>query len=144
MGTTTIYTRHNDLKFPLDKMTKKELKELSQLSPYKEKNRFKGWEAPLELHNGNIHVLVWWRGRLMRLEEAPEKLAEKYYSRFKGKKLNEYEWTLLKRFVQREINSLDKEFKKHIRKKNKTYTHNKKHRKKTKRNTIHPTLEMAD
>lgn len=38
MGTTTIYTRFNDLKFPLNKMTKKELKELSELSPYREKN----------------------------------------------------------------------------------------------------------
>lgn len=120
MGTTTIYTRHNDLKFPLDKMTKKELKELSELSPYKERNWFKGWATPLELHNGNVYLLVWWNGKLMKLEEAPEKLTEKYYSRFRSKQLNEYEWTVLKRFMQVEIRHLDKEFKKHIRKKNKT------------------------
>ncbi len=118
MGTTTIYTRHADLKFPLDKMTKKELKELSELSSCQEKNWLRGWATPLELHNGNVYVLVWWQGKLMKPEKAPENLGKKYCDKYKGEELNEYEWTALKRFMQREIGAPDKEFKKRIRKKN--------------------------
>ena len=117
MGTSTIYKRMNDLRTPLDKWTKKELKQLDQLSPWKEENYFKGWSAPLELHNGNIHVLVWWYGRLFRLEDAPAKLTEKYYSRFMGKRLNKYEWTVLRKYIISEANELDKVFKRVVKKK---------------------------
>ncbi len=117
MGTTTFYLKHNDFGKSLGRMAKKELNKLDQLSPYKEEKRFLGWNTPLELHNGNVNVLVWWEGRLMRLEEAPKELDKKCYDRYKGKTRNEYEWTLLKRFLHYKVNALDKEFKKHIKKK---------------------------
>lgn len=80
-------------------MTKKELKHLGNLSPYGEEPYYMGWDVPFELHNGNVYVLVFWKGRLMRLEDAPDKLNKKYYSAYKGKTLKEYEWTLLKRMM---------------------------------------------
>jgi len=76
-----------------------------------------GWYVPFELHNGNIYALIFWRGRLMKLEEAPKALNKKYYNRYRGKTLKEYEWTLLKKYLQNQITCLDKEFKKGIRKK---------------------------
>lgn len=119
MGTTTIYTRLNDMYCPLDKMSKKELRELNKRSPYSKDNWLNGWSVPYELHNGNVYLLVSWKGMLMKLEEAPEKLNKKYYNKYTGKTLNEYEWTVLKRFMQAEIIRLDKEFKKQARKKTK-------------------------
>ncbi len=53
----------------------------------------------------------------MKLEEAPKALNKKYYNRYRGKTLKEYEWTLLKKYLQNQITCLDKEFKKGIRKK---------------------------
>ncbi len=118
MGTTSFFLRLNDLKKPLDKMTKKELAELDSLSPYGDKSSRDGWHVPFELHNGNVYVLVFWKGRLMRLEDAPKILNKKYYSRRHGKEVNEYEWTVLKRYILAEVESLDKEFKKSLRKRN--------------------------
>lgn len=117
MGTTTFYLRHNDLGARLSGMKKKELKILDKLSPYKKEHYAFGWRVPLELHNGNVYFLVFWKGRLMRLEEASKILNNKYYNKYTGKTLNIYEWTLLKKLALNEINSLDKEFKKLIRKK---------------------------
>ena len=116
MGTTTFYLRHNDLKTPLDMMSQKEIGILSRLSPYSKDNNYMGWRVPFELHNGNVYILVFWKGRLMKLEEAPEILKNKYYSRYSGKTLREYEWTLLRRLISREIVRLDKEFKRRLRK----------------------------
>ena len=119
MGTTTIYLRHNDIGRKLSGLTKEELNFIDELSPYKEDSA-SGWYAPLELHNGNIYPLIFWKGRLMRLEKAPSNLKRKCYNRFTGKYINKYEWTALKDFLIAEINSLDKDFKKSLRNRNKT------------------------
>jgi hypothetical protein len=119
MGTTTFFLRNNDLGKPLNKMGKKELEKLNNLSPYDDKSYCGGWQAPLELHNGNVYALVFWKGRLMKIEDAPKVLNKKYYSKHLGKEVNEYEWTVLKRYILAEIQRLDKEFKKSLRK-NKT------------------------
>ena len=74
---------------------------------------------PLELHNGNVYALVFWKGKLMKIEEAPKILNKKYYSKHRRKEVNEYEWTVLKKYLLAEIQRLDKEFKKSQRK-NKT------------------------
>lgn len=117
MGTTTFYLRRNDYGAKLSKLKKKELKILDELSPYKESNHAFGWDVPFELHNGNVYILILWQGKLMKLEEAPKILNKKYYSRYKGKTLREYEWTLLKNLVLREVSYLDKNFKKELRRK---------------------------
>src|SRR3989339_1031617 len=119
MGTTTFFLRHNDLGKPLSKMDKKELEKLDSLSPYGETQHHAGWSVPFELHNGNTYALVFWKGRLMKIEDAPKVLSKKYYSKYRGKEVNEYEWTVLKKYMLAEIQRLDKEFKKSLRK-NKT------------------------
>ena len=119
MGTTTFYLRHNDIGRKLSSMTKGELDRLDNLSPYKSENHAFGWSAPLELHNGNIYPLIFWRGKIIRLDEAPYQLNEKYYSRLMGKNMREYEWTMLRKFLLNELNKLDKDFKKSLRKKQK-------------------------
>ena len=119
MGTTTIFLRHNDLHIPLSSMKKKELKKIDKLSSYSSENNYNGWRTPMELHNGNVHTLVWWKGRLMRLEDAPKALCNKYYDKYKGKTLPLYEWTLLKGIALKEIKGLDKEFRKIVRRKDK-------------------------
>ena len=116
MGTTTFFLRHNDLGKPLNKMGKKELEKLNNLSPYVETPYYSGWQAPLELHNGNVYALVFWKGRLMKIEDAPKVLNKKYYSKYRGKEVNEYEWTVLRKYMLAEIQRLDKEFKKSLRK----------------------------
>jgi len=119
MGTSTFYLRYNDFGRRLSSLTKKELKIFDEFSPYKKENSGFGWRVPLELHNGNINILVWWRGKLMRLEDAPEQLDNKYYNKYTGKTLREYEWTILKKMILREVEYLDKSFKKEISKKSK-------------------------
>ena len=114
MGTTTFFLRHNDLGKPLSKMGKKELEKLDRLSPYGETQHHAGWSVPFKLHNGN--ALVFWKGRLMKIEDAPKVLSKKYYSKYRGKEVNEYEWTVLKKYMLAEIQRLDKEFKKSLRK----------------------------
>ncbi len=116
MGTTTFFLRHNDLRNPFTKMDKKELEKLDTLSPYGETQHHAGWSVPFELHNGNVYVLVFWKGRLMKIEDAPKRLNKKYYSKHRGKEVNEYEWTVLKKYMLAEIQRLDKEFKKSLRK----------------------------
>ena len=116
MGTTTFFLRHNDLGKPLSKMGKKELEKLDRLSPYGETQQHAGWSVPFELHNGNTYALVFWKGRLMKIEDAPKVLSKKYYSKYRGKEVNEYEWTVLKKYMLSEIQRLDKEFKKSLRK----------------------------
>lgn len=119
MGTTTIFKRWNDLaRRELSKMSKKELKDIDKLSPWsREKEMAHGWSCPMELHNGNINVLIWWHGRLMKLEDAPSELTDKYYNRFRGKRMKEYEWTLLSKYIRNQLDYLDNLFKKIIRKK---------------------------
>jgi hypothetical protein len=124
MGTTTFFLRLNDCGKPLHKMSKKELEELNNTTPYDGKPYKAGWLVPLELHNGNVNGLVFWKGRLMKIEDAPKVLNKKYYDKYRVKKLNEYEWTILKKHLLAEIEHLDKEFKKIQRKnmrKNKEY-----------------------
>lgn len=116
MGTTTFFLRLNDCAKPLHEMSKKELSELNSTTPYDGKPHKGGWLVPLELHNGNVNALVFWKGRLMKIEDAPKVLNNKYYDKRKGKKLNEYEWTVLRRYLLAEIEQLDKEFKKAQRK----------------------------
>lgn len=115
MGTTTFYLRKNNYAKRLDTMTKKEREYLDKLSPYKEDPHYMGWVVPFELHNGNVYVLVFWKGRLMKLEDAPKRLNKKYYSTYSGKTLKEYEWTLLKKMMLSNIEYLDKEFKNQTR-----------------------------
>ena len=116
MGTTTFYLRHNDIGKKLGNMKKEELETMDKLSPYKEDSRAFGWRVPFELHNGNVNVLVWWTGRLMKLSDAPKELNRKYYNRYTGKTVREYEWTLLKRSILKDIEYLDRKFKNEIRK----------------------------
>lgn len=97
-------------------MGKKELDKLDNLSPYNETPYFNGWQVPLELHNGNVYALVFWKGKLMKIEEAPKILSKKYYDKYRGKELREYEWTILKKYLLAQIEHLDKEFKKAGRK----------------------------
>ena len=97
-------------------MSKKELAELNSTTPYDDKPYKGGWLVPLELHNGNVNALVFWKGRLMKIENAPNVLNKKYYDTRRGKKLNEFEWTVLRRYLLAEIEQLDKEFKKAQRK----------------------------
>ncbi len=118
MGTTTFFLRHNDLRRRLSDMTKEELQHMDELSPYKENNSVWEWRAAMELHNGNVHPLIFWKGSLMRLDEAPNRLNKKYYNKYTGKTLKEYEWTVLRRFLLSELHHLDKEFKKMVRKVN--------------------------
>ncbi len=117
MGTTTFFLKNNDLGKPLVKMGREELEKLNNLSPYVETPQFVGWRVPLELHNGNVYVLVFWKGRLIKIEDAPKILTKKYYSKHRGKEVNEYEWTVLRKYMLAEIQRLDKEFKKSLRKK---------------------------
>lgn len=118
VGTTTIFLRHNDLGARLHSMTKEDLRKMDYLSPYREEKNYRGWSAPMELHNGNVYVLVFWKGKLMRMEDAPETLSRKYYHKYSGKTLNVYEWTVLKRMILKDIEKLDKKFKRLTRKKN--------------------------
>ena len=122
MGTTTFYLRYNDFGRKLNDMTKKERKIFDDLSPYKNENEAFGWRVPIELHNGNIYLLVFWKGRLIKLEDSPKELNKKYYNKYEGNFVKEYEWTLLKKMILNELEDLDKEFKREIRKcKNKEY-----------------------
>src|SRR3990167_432456 len=114
MGTTTFYLRHNDFGARLQNLKKKEREKFDKLSPYSKDNHFLGWHVPLELHNGNVYILVFWKGKLMKIEEAPKVLSKKYYSKHLGKEINEYEWTVLKKYMLAEIQRLDKEFKKSL------------------------------
>ena len=116
MGTTTFFLRLNDCGKPLHKMNKKELEELNNLSPYDDRPYKGGWLVPLELHNGNVNALVFWKGRLMKIEDTPKALNKKYYDKYQGKKLKEYEWTILRKYLLAEIDRLDTEFKKAQRK----------------------------
>jgi|SRR3989344_5858725 len=116
MGTTTFYLKNNDFGIPLNRMNKEDLDKLSKISPYKENHFYSGWNVPLELHNGNIYVLIFWKGKLIRLEDAPKILNKKYYNKYSGKTIREYEWTLLKKLIINEVNRIDKEFKKSLRK----------------------------
>jgi hypothetical protein len=97
-------------------MSKKDLEKIDNLSPYGETEHHAGWSVPFELHNGNVYLLVFWKGRLMKIEAAPKVLNKKYYSKHLGKEVNEYEWTVLKKYILAEIRGLDKEFKKSLRK----------------------------
>ena len=115
MGTTTFYLKNNDFGAALENMTKKEIQSLSKLSPYGENNHYMGWHIPLELHNGNVYSLVFWKGRLMKLEDAMKKLNKKYYDKYRGKTRREYEWTILKKLILNEVEYLDQEFKKTLR-----------------------------
>ena len=94
MGTTTFYLRYNDFGARLKNMKIKDREKFDELSPYKQENSAFGWRVPLELHNGNIYTLVFWKGKLMKLEE----------------------WTLLKKYIENQLAYLDKDFKKELRK----------------------------
>jgi len=112
MGTSTIFKRHNDLGCSLASMSKEELEKLDRLSPWGEKHEsVGGWSAVLELHNGNFNPLIWWRGKLFRLQDAPKRLTGKYYNSYTGKYLPASEWTLLKKYLERELKELDREYK---------------------------------
>ena len=102
MGTTTFFLRHNDLGKPLGKIGKKELEKIDSLSPYGGTQSHSGWSVPFE--------------RLMKIEDVLKVLNKKYYSKHSGKEVNEYEWTVLKKYMLAEIQRLDKEFKKSLRK----------------------------
>ena len=112
MGTATIFKRLNDLHGSLADMTKEELEKIDGSSPYSsEKLWLHGWSIEMELHTGNVEPLVWWKGRLMRLRDAPKLLTKKYYNKYSGKYSPSSEWTMLKKYLQAELEQLDKEFK---------------------------------
>jgi len=112
MGTSTIFRRYNDLRQNLADMTKEDLEKLDDLSPWgAERERLHGWEALMELHNGNIHPLIWWYGKLFHLRDAPGLLTQRHYNRYTGKYSRASEWTLLKRYLEGDLNALDKEYK---------------------------------
>ena len=78
MGTTTIFTRLNDLGAKFEHLSKEDLNKLGKLSPFsKEEQFYRGWKAAYELHNGNVYVLVFWKGRLMKLEEGAKNSEQK-------------------------------------------------------------------
>lgn len=113
MGTSTLFKRHNDFGARLSTLSKKELEEIDMLSPWKEeKGVVRGWSAAIELHNGNFHPLIWWYGRLFHLKDAPKILTKKYYNKYTGKMTREYEWTIVKTTIERELKYLDNEFRK--------------------------------
>jgi len=122
MGTSTIFQRYNDIGGRLSEMSKKELESIDAASPWKKEGASLpgGWRVPLELHNGNVHVLVWWKGQLMRLEDATKSLHRKYYDKYSGKTLRTYEWTIFKRFCRMMLEEADKEFRKSVRRRNRT------------------------
>ena len=120
MGTTTLYLKRNDFARSFKAMTKEELEKLSSLSPYSKNQSYLGWDVPLELHNGNVYILVFWKGKLMKLGDAPQQLNRKYYDKYKCKVCKEYEWTLLKGMMLKDIKYLDKNFKREIKKTLKT------------------------
>jgi len=112
MGTSTLFRRYNDLRGRLSNMPKEELRKIDGLSPWKdEKEVVGGWSVIMELHNGDVIPLVWWRGRLFRLRDAPSILTERHYNRYTGKFTPAAEWTLLKRYLEAELERLDKEYK---------------------------------
>ncbi|MBI2147137.1 hypothetical protein HYU19_01510 [Candidatus Woesearchaeota archaeon] len=111
MGTTTFYLKHNDLGPSLSSLSKDDIAALDKLSPFTGNNRYKGWAVPMELHNQNIYILVFWKGRLITLEDAPENLNDKYYDAYRGKTRREYEWTILRRYILQQVAYLDKKFK---------------------------------
>jgi len=115
MGTSKVYFKYNDFGAHLHSMTKKELDRLDKLSPYIKDNYFLGWRAPFELHNGNAYILIFWKGRLMKIEDAPAQLNKKYWDKYRGKTHNLYEWTILKKLILNEVEYLDKKFKKELR-----------------------------
>lgn len=119
MGTTTFYLRHNDLGCSLSRMSKEEVANFDKLSPYGKNNHYLGWTTPCELHNGNVYLLVFWQGKLMRLEQAAEALKNKYYNKYDGKTLRKYEWTVLKSYILREVEHLDSIFRRSLRKRKK-------------------------
>jgi len=113
MGTSTIFRRYNDMRYNLANMPKEDLKKLDELNPWTpEKERIHGWEILMELHNGNVHPLIWWYGQLFHLRDAPKLLTKRHYNRYTGKYSQASEWTLLKSHLEREIKALDKEYKK--------------------------------
>jgi|GEM_PF-564248 len=116
MGMTTFFLRLNDCAKPLHRMGKKELKKLDSFSSCGEAQHHAGWHVPFELHNGNVYALVLWKGRLMKIEDAPKVLNRKYYDKYRGKEINEYEWTVLRKYIFAELQRLDKEFKKSLQK----------------------------
>ncbi len=117
MGTSTIFRRLNDLGGKLSTMSKEELEKIDNLSPWNgEKESVRGWNVLMEPHNGNFYPLIWWYGRLMRLEDAPQLLAKKHYNKYTGKYSPSSEWTLLKKYLEYELKKLDKEYKKLRRK----------------------------
>lgn len=117
MGTSTIYIKHNDLGTSLSGMSKEELRKLSKIPHFDKERFYKGWKVSHELHNGNVYLLVFWKGRLMKLDEAIEELTNKYYDKYSGKTRNEYEWTLLRKYILNQIKYLDYEFKKRMKRK---------------------------
>ncbi len=116
MGTTTIYQKHNDFGRSLRLMSKKEIEIVSELSPYGKNTSYLGWSVPVELHNKNVYLLVFWKGRMMRLEQARERLINKYYDKYRGKTINMYEWTVLKKFILTQVEYQDSLFKKALQK----------------------------
>ena len=115
MGTTTFFLRNNDIGASIGSLSKEELGQFDKLSPYGETIFFKGWSVPLELHNGNVYVLIFWKGKLLRLERAPSVLNKKLYDRFLGKERNIYEWTVLRKVIEGNVKAADEDFHKQIR-----------------------------
>lgn len=115
MGTSTIFQRFNDFGRRLAGMTKKELEAIDTMSAYaseeqKQENLPGGWNCPLELHNRNIEVLLWYEGRLMRLHEAPPRLLDFFYNSWKGKTEKRTKWSVARRMLKMDIERAEEAF----------------------------------
>lgn len=99
-------------------MSKKDLKKIDESSPWAENTeRIQGREAIMELHNGNVHPLIWWHGRLIHLRDSPRLLTKKHYNKHTGKYSQASEWTLLRKHLERELAELDGEYQRIMRRK---------------------------
>src|SRR3989338_3414270 len=99
MGTTTFFLRFNDLKKPLDKMTKKELAELDSLSPYGDK---KALAKNIMSVVGRIRTLNQKNALTLieKLRDFPDEETSEitaiilYYAEFRKDSFKDWKWSL--------------------------------------------------
>jgi len=125
MGTTTIFQRHNDYGKRLSSMEKEELGAIDSISAYsseEEKRKLLpgGWYCPLEVHNSDIEVLLWYRGRLFRLMDAPENLLDFFYNKWKGKVEKRTKWSVARMLLKIQLAEAERRYEKALRKKTKS------------------------
>lgn len=111
MGTSTLFRRFNDLGGKLSQMSKGDLQKIDGMSPWgKKQEGAGGWSILMELHNGDVHPLVWWYGRLFHLRDAPSLLSGKHYNKHTGRYSSISEWTLLRKSIEMQLKTLDRQY----------------------------------